>query len=243
MKTKLLTALKFSLNTKIKIFICLALISTSYIAKTDVYTLWRGSKSEGHDLDSCLKPGIILDEPVLINGSAKAKLKIGMVRMNLNAILNILKKKFPQAVFAAGGDSVLVKLKLPNGWHKRLLLIYFGDFMPVLQISMTLPPKLPRPSRWPDEMIKTSDAQVQRYLYFPNRKTWYGRFKTSMEPSQALAEVNYTLKSQGWSGVTGEASGKRRGQGEIYLKKEPLSVMLVNFSPDGNAIVMSRRLK
>ena len=237
-----MTTLKLSLKSTIKVLICLTLISISYVASSDVYTLGRGGKSAGYDLDTCLKPSAILDEPVLING-ARAKLKIGMIRMNLSNILNILRNKFPQAVFATGGDSILVKLKLPNGWHKRLLLVYFGNFMPVLQISMTLPPKLPRPSRWPDEMIKTSDAQVQRYMYFPNRKTWYGRFKTSMEPEQALTEVNYALKSQGWTAITGEASGRRPGQGEIFLKKNPLSVMLVNFSPDGNAIVLSRRLK
>lgn len=239
---KKLLALLLPLNYKIRLLTCLVLLVVSYGAKSDVYTLWRGGKTAGYDLDTCLKPGVILDEPVFING-AKAKLKIGLVRMNLNTILSILKKKFPQAVFAAGGDSVLVKLKLPDGRHKRLLLVYFGDFLPLLQISMTLPPKLPRPSRWPQEMIKTSDAQIQRYFYFPERNTWFGRFKTGMEPSQALAEVNYTLKSQGWTAVTGEASGKKRGQGEIFMKKKPLSVMLVNFSTDGNTIVLTRRLK
>ena len=242
-RNKIYRTMKTKLSASLKLLFCLALVSISYIAQADVYTLWRGGKSAGYDLDSCLKPHKILDEPVLINGNTKAKLKIGMVRMDLNTILSILKKRFPQAIFATGGNSILVKVKLPNGWHKRLLLVYFGDFMPLLQISMTLPPKLSPASRWPDEMIKTSDAQVQRYLYFPNRKTWYGRFKTSMEPAQALSEVNHVLKAQGWSAITGEASGRRHGQGEIFLKKKPLSVMLVNFSQDGNAIVLSRSLK
>ncbi|MDD5727041.1 MAG: hypothetical protein PHV59_00620, partial [Victivallales bacterium] len=82
-----------------------------------------------------------------------------------------------------------------------------------------------------------------RYLYFPERATWFGRFKTEMEPAQALAEVNNSLKSQGWTAVAGEASGRRPGSGEIFLKKRPAAIMLVNFSADGNAIVLAGGLK
>ena len=226
---------------KIIIVVC-SILYASVAVQAEVYTLWPKRKSSGQELDTFLKSTPLLNEPVLING-ARAELKISLVKMNLTEILTLLKKQFPDAQFAGGGDSLLVKLTLPNGWHKRLLLVYFGDYFPILQISMTLPPKLPAPSRWPQELVITSDGVPLRYLYFPERGTWYGAFRTSAEPAQALAEVTSSLTAQGWTAATGESSPNYQGRGEIYLKKRPFSVMLVNFSEDGTATVLSRKMK
>ena len=225
-----------------KIIIIYAIVWVSVATYADVFTLWPKGTPKGHELDTFLKSTALISEPVRING-AKAELKLSLVRMNLAEILTLLKKKFPTAGFAVGGDSILVKQKLPNGWHKRLLLVYFGEFFPILQISMTLPPKLPRPSRWPRTLAMTSDGISLRYMYFPKRKSWYGMFKTSMDPAQALAEVGSSLTAQGWSPVTGESSSRYQGRGEIFLKKKPLAIMLINFSESGIATVFARRMK
>ena len=225
-----------------KSIIVFAIVCASVMAHAEVFTLWPRGKSSGQELDSFLKSTSLMNEPIFING-VKAELKLGLVSRSLNEILTLLKKKFPDAKFAAAGDSILVKQKLPNGWHKRLLLIYFGDFIPLLQISIALPPKPGKPSRWPDSLIKTSDGIALRYIYFPKRGTWYGMFKTSMAPSQALAEVSSSLKAQGWGPVTGESSPNYQGQGEMFMKNKPLSVILINFSEDGVANVISRRMK
>lgn len=225
-----------------KIIIICAVIWISAATYAEVFTLWPKGKSTGQDLDTFLKSTSLINEPIRING-AKAELKLSLIRRNLTEILTLLKKKFPGAKFAASGDSILVKQKLPNGWHKRLLLVYFGDFFPVLQISITLPPKLPKPSRWPSSLLMTSDGIPLRYIYFPKRETWYGMFKTSMDPSQALGEVSSSLKAQGWAPITGESSPNYQGQGEMFLKKKPLSILLINFSKSGVAIVITRRMK
>ena len=226
---------------KKNIIIC-ALVSLAFMAHADVFTLWPKGKSTGQGLDTFLKSTPLINEAVRING-IKAELKLSLVRMSLDEILRLLKKKFPSAKFASGGDSILVKQKLKNGWHKRLLLIYFGELAPVLQISITLPPKLPKPSRWPQTLEMTSDGIPLRYMYFPKRGTWYGSFKTSLEPSQALGEVRDSLTAQGWNPVTGESSPSYRGRGEIFLRKKPFSIMLINFSESGVATVLSRRMK
>ena len=225
-----------------KIAIIAIIIWASVAAHAEVFTLWPKGKSTGQDLDTFLKSTSLINEPVRING-AKAELKLSLIRRSLREILTLLKKKFPDAKFAVGGDSILVKQKLPNGWHKRLLLVYFGDFFPILQISMTLPPKLPKPSRWPDSLIMSSDGIPLRYMYFPKRGTWYGMFKTAMDPSQGLAEVSSSLKAQGWAPITGESSPNYQGRGEMFLKKKPLSILLINFSQSGIATVISRRMK
>lgn len=212
------------------------------MAHAEVFTLWPKGKSSGQELDSFLKSTLLLNEPVFING-VKTELKLGLVSRSLMEVLTLLKKKFPTAKFAVAGDSILVKQKLPNGWHKRLLLVYFGDFSPLLQISITLPPKPAKPSRWPDSLIKTSDGMPLRYMYFPKRETWYGMFKTSMEPSQALAEVSNSLKAQGWAAISGEASPNYRGQGEMFIKKNSSAIILINFSESGVANVISRKIK
>ena len=223
------------------IIVCIV-VAASAAAQAEVFTLWPKGKSKGHELDTFLKSTALISEPVRING-AKAELKLSLVRMNLNEILTLLRKKFPTAKFAAGGDSILVKQKLSNGWHKRLLLVYFGEFFPILQISMTLPPKLPSPSRWPRTLAMTSDGIPLRYMYFPKRESWYGMFKTSMDPTQALAEVTSSLTAQGWASITGESSSNYQGRGEIFLKKKPLAIMLINFSESGIATVFARKMK
>jgi hypothetical protein len=223
------------------IIICIAVAAFS-AAQAEVFTLWPKGKSKGQELDTFLKSTALISEPVRING-AKAELKLSLVRINFYEILNLLKNKFPTAKFAAGGDSILVKQKLTNGWHKRLLLVYFGEFFPILQISITLPPKLPRPDRWPRTLTMTSDGIPLRYMYFPKRESWYGMFKTSMDPAQALAEVASSVTAQGWAPITGESSSRYQGRGEIFLKKKPLSIMLINFSESGVATVFARRMK
>jgi hypothetical protein len=225
-----------------KLIIIYAVIFTSILVHAEVFTLWPKGKSSGHDLDTFLKSTPLITEPVLINGS-KTALKLSLVKMSINEILILLKKKFPTAKLASSGDSILVKQTLPNGWHKRLLLVYFGDFFPLLQISMTLPPKLPRPSNWPRTLAMSSDGIPLRYMYFPNRKTWFGMFETSMGPSQGLAEVSNSLRAQGWAGVTGESSPNTRGRGEIFLKKKPLAIMLINFSESGITTVLARKMR
>lgn len=225
-----------------KIIVACAVLCALSAAYAEVFTLWPKGRSTGQELDTFLKSTPLINEPVRING-AKTEMKLSLVRMNLTEILSLIKNKFPTAEFAAGGDSILVKQKLPNGWHKRLLLVYFGEFFPILQISMTLPPKLPRPLRWPRTLIMTGDGIPLRYMYFPKRKSWYGMFKTSMDPTQALAEVSSSLTAQGWSAITGESSSRYQGRGEIFLKKKPLAIMLINFSESGIATVLARRMK
>ena len=124
------------------IIVCIA-VAVSAAAHADVFTLWPKGKSKGHDLDTFLKSTTLISEPVRINGT-KAELNFSLVRMNLNEILTLLKKKFPTAKFAGGGDSILVKQKLPNGWHKRLLLVYFGEFFPILPNQHDLTSQAPR---------------------------------------------------------------------------------------------------
>jgi hypothetical protein len=208
----------------------------------EVFTLWPKGKSTGQEIDTFLRATSLINEPVYINGS-KNELKLSLVKINLNETLTLLKKKFPNAKFSASGDTILVKQKLPNGWRKHLLLVYFGEYFPLLQISMALPPKLPKPTRWPRALIMTSDGIALRYMYFPKREAWYGMFKTSMDTSQALAEVTSSLKAQGWSAVTGESSPNYQGRGEIFLRKNPSGIMLINFSESGVASVFARGMK
>ena len=225
-----------------KSIIIFVIVCASFMTYAEVFTLWPKGKSSGQELDTFLKSTALMDEPVFING-VKADLKLGLVRGSLTEILTLLKKKFPTAKFVAAGDSILIKQKLPNGWYKRLLLVYFGDFFPLLQISITLPPKPAKPSRWPSSLVKTSDGVPLRYIYFPRRETWYGMFKTTMEPSQALAEVSSSLKAQGWTPISGEASPNYQGQGEMFMKKNSSSIIMVNFSESGVANVISRKIK
>jgi hypothetical protein len=215
--------------------------------KGEVFSLWPvggkgGGKNSGIDPSSVLSPRTLFEEPVVINGK-RLKLGIALVDLPLSEVFSLLKRLYPKAEYASGPSTVLVKIKLPDGWQKRLLLVYIGDRFPVIQFAMTLPPRLPATFKWPDELPITADGSPVRYMYFPGRESWYGMFKTSAQPAQALSEIAGSLSADGWIPVSGEASSGLHGKGEMFMKKKPLSIMLVNFSQKGYGIVYTRRAR
>jgi hypothetical protein len=223
------------------------LLALAPTLKGEVFSLWPtgnkgGGKNSGVEPASALSPRALFDEPVVINGE-KLNLGISLVDLPLSEVFSLLKRLYPKAEYVSGPSTVLVKIKLADGWQKRLLLVYIGDRFPVIQFAMTLPPRLPSKFKWPDELPITAGGTPVRYMYFPGRSSWYGIFKISAQPAQALSEISGSLSADGWIPVSGEASNGLHGKGEMFMKKKPLSIMLFNFSQKGYGIVYTRRAR
>ncbi|MCP4099828.1 MAG: hypothetical protein GY750_00135 [Lentisphaerae bacterium] len=186
-----------------------------------------------------LNPRNVFAEKMILNGM-DLTLQLGLVNMPIADVLVDLKHSFPSAQYASSSNTLLVKHKLSNGWNQRILLIYFGERFPILQFSMLLPPTIPSVLEWPHGLPITSDGKPLRVIAMPAKKSWYGSFRTSQSPAAALSDIGAGLRADGWISFTGEASSALHGKGELYIKKQPLSIMLVSFTEDGIGTVYTR---
>lgn len=218
---------------------------TACCCQADVFSIWPASSGKGgggvNDPENALRPREIMVEPVTING-IQLSLRVALIDMRLEELLELLRKLFPGAEFAANTNSILVKIKDTSGRETRLLLVYLGTGFPIIQFSMLLPEKFPQNIQWPAELPMTAAGVPVKYMYFPKREAWFGSFKTVASSGQALSEIAGKLSTDGWSPFTGEANSGIDAKGEIFLKKNPFSIMLVNFS-DGIGSVYTRRTK
>ena len=226
-------------------FFFVTLCLTPWFCQADVFSIWPTSTGKGgggtNDPENALRSREIMVEPVTIN-EVQLSLRVALIDMRLEELLELLRKLFPGAEFAANSNSILVKIKDTSGRETRLLLVYLGTGFPIIQFSMQLPEKFPENIQWPSELPMTADGVPVKYMYFPKRDAWYGSFKTVVSSSQALSEIAGKLSTDGWSPFTGEANSGIDGKGEIFLKKNPFSIMLVNFS-DNIGSVYTRRTK
>jgi hypothetical protein len=231
------------MKTGIKIFyLLIAIFCICPFIRGEVFTLYpRSLSGEGGDSVDVLNPKNILSEPVIING-VKLTLDIGMIDMELEELLFGLKKFFPNAKIAANSNSILIKQTLKDGMRRRILLVCPGAGLPILQFSLLFPAKMPEKINWPEQLPRTADGIPQQYMYFPNRKAYYGVFKTGGRAADALLEITGSLRANGWREVSSEAV-LPEGRGEIFFRDNPRSLMLVNFDDDGTAVVYTRPVK
>lgn len=193
----------------------------------------------GADLLTFLHSRNIFTQAMVING-LKTSLRLGLIDMPLPEILLDLQRTFPGAEYVSGGNTLLIKHKIENGWQQRLLLLYFGERFPVLQFSMLLPPAFPAQLKWPVQLPITTDGRPLRVMAIPSQYAFYGCFRTQQHPAAALSEMTAGLRADGWLPFTGEAAAALHGKGEIFIRKQPLAVMLVNVTKAGIATVYTR---
>jgi hypothetical protein len=223
----------------------LCLIVT-FFSHADVFTLWptggAGKKNSSADPEQLLDGKQVWNENVTING-IDLELNIAVIVSPVEDLLFQLNKAFPEGVFAASSNTILIKNKLNGGWEKRILIIFPGEGFPAIMFTMNTPEKFPEKFNWPEMLPMTGDGKPLKYMQFHKRDTFYGEYKTINSPAAALSEVSAKLRADGWSPYTGEQNSENGGSGEIFLKTRPKSLMLINFSSNGVATVMTRPAK
>ncbi len=200
-----------------------------------VYTLRPGiDGSSPGPIDQALKAKGIWSEPVIING-VKMQLKIGLINQRIDLFMESLRSLYPGAKFAANSNSLLIRQKFKDGSEKRVLLLYFGGGMPLVQFSIEIPHKLPEKFVWPAELPKTFDAKPKKYISLPKQNVVYGIFRTEAYRENAISEMGSKLQASGWKPLSNSLKSGQIGSGEMFYRKDPPGIMLINCNKNGVA--------
>jgi hypothetical protein len=213
-------------------------------AKAEVFSLWPFGHGSA-DPASVLDGRDLWTEPVIVNG-VHTGLGLGLVRQSLHDCFEILSRLYPKARFRWNGNSLMMERRNEQGQRQRIFLVDLGGSpYRVMRFRIDLPASFEAQLPWPKGLPLPPDATPQQTLEFPDRDARYGQFTTSLPPAQALAELTARLRADGWNPVTPEDGAGISGNGQIFLRAQPLSLMVVNLhaSADGGSLgaVYSRR--
>ncbi len=220
-------------------FLLLTACFLGLTARAQVFTLWPSAGgSTGNPLDA----EIFSTEPVIING-VECEMKLGLIRQSFDDLAIALRNHFRRAQIAAAGNNLMVTLPPENGWLQRYLYIAIRRGMPVLQISMKVPEKLPENFVWPRQLPILPSATPFRVMVFPKRNALYGSFHYPPGSTAGALDQITGIAGNDWVRMAHESANFGRASGEVLIRSNPAAVMLVNFTRDGVGIVYTRPLE
>ncbi len=199
----------------------------------EVFSLWPFSSGEGGVRQEALNPARLWSEKVVVDGHS-LEMGVSLVRNPLDVCYKNLRKLYPDARFAANANSLLVEIKRKNGIRRRLYLLSIEGIYPTIEFSMDLPAEKLKPSNWPADFPLPPGAKPIAVMEFPNRNAVYGAFSSDFGVEQTLPILASALKNAGWNSVTKEHQDSLRGSGEVFLKQDPPSLLILGFSPTKN---------
>lgn len=210
-------------------------------AQAQVFTLWPSSGGANASANP-LEAEEFNVETVIING-VKLEMRMGLIYSGLHDLALALREHFKDAQIAAAGNNLIVVRPAGEGWQQRYLYIALRHGMPVLQIAMKVPEKLPKSFDWPRQLPLPSGAEPFRVMSFPKRGALYGAFRHDFtSTAEALEQVIAIATPGGWVPMAHEEANQGRASGEILIRKNPSGVMLVNFTREGTGFVYFRPL-
>lgn len=210
----------------------LILFSLAFPLAAEVFSLWPFSAGS-NDMDDALKPSKLWSEKIIVDGHS-LEMGVSLVQNPLDVCYRNLRKLYPNARFAANSNSLLVEIKLKNGIRRRLYLLSIQGVYPTIEFTMDLPAEKLKPSNWPADFPLPPGAKPIATMEFPQRSAVYGAFSSDFGISQTLPDVASALKASGWSSVTSEHKETLNGTGEVFIKQNPPSMIIIGFSPAKN---------
>lgn len=208
----------------------LILLTVPLLLPAEVFSLWPFSGSRSLGTDDATRPASLWTEKVIVNGRS-LDLAVSLNQNPLDVCYRNLRKLYPDASFAANANSLLVEYKLKNGLRRRLYLLSISGIYPVISFSMDLPPADMKPSDWPAEFPLPAGATPVMTMRFPKRDAVYGAFSSEFDIQQTLPGLAASLKSMGWNSVSGEHLNPADGTGEVFLKNDPPSLLIIGLTP------------
>ncbi len=222
-------------------YFLLCLFTVTFTVQGDVFWKIPFSKNKGVNIGSpeglfdAINPDKLWDEPVVINGD-NLKLGISLSSKSLAECLRELKNLYPNARHLINPSTALIETKSQNGYRNRIYLIEAGGKFPVVQFSMTIPPTKPKITDWPSALPLPSGAEPLTYMYFSDRKSYYGHFKCVYMGSEQ--EIHSSLLSTGWR----LSSKTPNVGGEIFIKNNPRRILILRIS-DTKGSIYTRELE
>lgn len=213
------------MEISLKKFLVLIFLGSSSLLPAEVFTLapFRG-KSDGPvgaaDIFKAVNGAELWSEPVVVNG-IRTQMNLRLLKNDIKECFLTFKQHFPGCVFRSSPGALMVEFKLKDGTLERLYLVQMGGAYPVLQFAMTFPGGIPEHKReWPEELPITRVAEVENTISLTERNVTFGSFSTSLSGDAAMNEIRTDLAAKGWTDLK---------QG-VFIKDNPLSIMLVSFS-------------
>lgn len=196
----------------------------------EVFSLWPFSGNGTIVPDEVAGNSPLWTENVIVNGQS-LELGVSMNQNPLDLCFQNLRKMYPDAVFAANKESLLAEIKLKNGLRRRMLLLSVHGIYPVLSFSMDLPASDLKPKDWPSEFPLPPGAKPRMTMRFPKREAVYGAFSSDFDVPQTLSSLGASLTAMGWKSVSGEHFDPSSGNGEIFMKENPSSLLIIGLTP------------
>ena len=219
---------------KLFAILILAAAGFAFPLSAEVFSLWPFSSGEGGgDLDDALKPAKLWSEKVIVDGHS-LELGVSLVRNPLDVGYKNLRRLYPNARFAANSNSLLVETKRKDGIRRRLYLLSIEGIYPTIEFTMDLPADKLKPSHWPADFPLPPGSRPIAVMEFPKRSAVYGAFASEFGIAQTLPSVAAALKNSGWNSVTNEHKDTLNGTGEVFMKQNPPSLIIIGFSPTKN---------
>ena len=200
-------------------------------ASAEVFSLWPFSGHDermSHSSDAILKPSELWSEKIKANGM-DLNMRVALISTPFKNCLELLRKNYPKAQFAANEKNVVMERKLDDGSRERILLVAIDGIYPVMQFSMILPAKPPAIKDWPREFPLLPGAKPVNVMYFPKRNATYGTFHCPMNVRSALPQMLSQLRSRGWHAISNE-NAQGTGTGEIFLNESKKEILIIGFS-------------
>ena len=211
-------------------FAALILLTVPLLLPAEVFSLWPFSGNGASGLQDAVQSAPLWTEQVIVNGRS-LELGVSLNRNPLDVCYRNLRKLYPDASFALNANSLLTEFKLKNGLRRRLYLLSVNGIYPVISFSMDLPPSGMKPADWPADFPLPAGATPVMTMRFPKRNAVYGAFSSKFDIPQTLPGLAASLKSMGWSSVSGEHLDPMNGTGEVFLKNDPPSLLIIGLTP------------
>ncbi|MBR3707923.1 MAG: hypothetical protein IKM17_02800, partial [Lentisphaeria bacterium] len=93
---------------------------------------------------------------------------------------------------------------------------------------------------WTKELPLIADAEDMTCMEFPVRRAAFGAFllKNATVP-QVLSDLTVRIRAMGWEQVSREADDVFTGSGEVFLKHDPYSIMILGVTAHNDGVRVS----
>lgn len=232
-------------------FAATVLFASAQSLYADVFSLWPfGSHSVNAEAPTAEEAEMTMaellgsrkfwNENITVNGQ-KLIMHIALADNSLTKIRTSIRKFFPDAQTAGNLNSMLVRRVLKNGNTSRIFLLQMDGLNSLLQFSMELPKDMPKEcpdTLWPSTFPRLAGASDCQLMSFPKRSSLFATFTVkNAEIPHVLDQLVARLKADGWEPATSEYSSIFEGTGEVFMKEEPSSLLLVGTVHDSSGDV------
>ncbi len=222
-----------------KLLIFSVLFAAAPLLHGEIFSLWPfGEGSAGatpFNARGDVFPGKnFWQEEVRVNG-VPLRLDIDLVDLPFDDAKAVLLRRFPNAGFTAGQNSLLMNVPEKDGFLLRLWLISLRGVNPVLMFSMKLPAgrKTAPASAWPKGIPILPGAEAGNVISFPSRGADFASFTIKgVTRPQAVNEMTVRLQAEGWLPASDEIADPFRASGEVFYRESPLSILLLGVSAE-----------